>query len=477
MTDNTNTEVKEKKKKREFPHSFIILFSMLILATIATYLIPAGKYDVVVDEVTKRTSIIADSFHYIQSSPVGIFDMFLSIVEGMIDGGQVIFFIFIVGASLHLIVQTGAMDATIASMVRLTTKKPSLSKLLITLIMIVVSAWASTGTFSFEEMIAFVPIFISLAIALGYDTIVGLGMSLIAVGVGFSSATINPFTIGVAQDIAELPIGSGMGLRVIILIVMTAITIAYVLFYANKVKKDPTKSLVYGMEVGDLALNEERLASKFTTGKILALVTLFLGIITIVIGVTKYDWYINEFGAVFLIVSILAGLFNRFSLNKIANTFVVGLERAVMPAMVIGLARGILVVLNKGNILDTIINAFASALSHLSTYVSSLGMLIFQTLLNFLIPSGSAQAATSMPIMVPISDLLGINRQIAVLIFQFGDGLSNLLWPTGMIFIFCSIAKVPVNKYYKFFVPLFGILFLAQVAFVFISLLIGYGPF
>lgn len=471
------TDEKKSKKKREFPHTFVILGCMLILATLATYLIPAGQYDVALDATTGKSMIIADSFHYIDSSPVSLFNMFLSVVEGMIDGGQIIFFIFIVGASLHVIVQTGAMDATIASMVRLTQRKPALSKVCIVLIMIVVSAWASTGTFSFEEMIAFVPIFVTLAIALGYDTIVGLGMSLIAVGVGFSAATINPFTIGVAQGIAELPLGSGMGLRIIILIVMTLIAVIYVLMYANKVKKDPSKSLVAGIEVGDLALNEERLATKFTSGRILALVALFIGILTIIIGVTNWGWYINEFGAVFLIVALLAGLFNRFSLNEIANTFVVGLERAVMPAMVVGIARGILIVLNKGNILDTIINAFASLLGELSIYLSSLGMLIFQTLLNFLIPSGSAQAATSMPIMIPISDLIGLNRQIAVLIFQFGDGLSNLLWPTGMILIFCSLAKVPVNKYYKFFLPLFWILLAAQVVFVFTAILIGYGPF
>lgn len=471
------TDEKKSKKKREFPHTFVILGCMLILATLATYLIPAGQYDVALDATTGKSMIIADSFHYIDSSPVSLFNMFLSVVEGMIDGGQIIFFIFIVGASLHVIVQTGAMDATIASMVRLTQRKPALSKVCIVLIMIVVSAWASTGTFSFEEMIAFVPIFVTLAIALGYDTIVGLGMSLIAVGVGFSAATINPFTIGVAQGIAELPLGSGMGLRIIILIVMTLIAVIYVLMYANKVKKDPSKSLVAGIEVGDLALNEERLATKFTSGRILALVALFIGILTIIIGVTNWGWYINEFGAVFLIVALLAGLFNRFSLNEIANTFVVGLERAVMPAMVVGIARGILIVLNKGNILDTIINAFASLLGELSIYLSSLGMLIFQTLLNFLIPSGSAQAATSMPIMIPISDLIGLNRQIAVLIFQFGDGLSNLLWPTGMILIFCSLAKVPVNKYYKFFLPLFWILLAAQVVFMFTAILIGYGPF
>ena len=475
MSDNKNEN--ELKKKKEFPHTFIILAFMLILASVATYLIPAGKYDVALDAATGKSMIIADSFHYIKSSSVGLFDMFLSIIEGMIEGAQIIFFIFIIGASLHVIVQTGVMDASIASMVRLTQKKPALSKVCIVLIMIVVSAWASTGTFSYEEMIAFVPIFVSLALALGYDTIVGLGMSLIAVGVGFTSATINPFTVGVAQGIAELPLGSGMGFRVIILVVMTLITIVYVLMYANKVKKDPSKSLVAGIEIGDLALNEERLATKFTVGRILSLVTLFVGILTIIIGVTRWGWYINEFGAVFLIVSILAGLFNKFSLNKLSDTFVVGLERAAMPAMVVGIARGILVVLNKGSILDTIINSFASLLSELGIYVSSLGMLLFQMLLNFLIPSGSAQAATSMPIMIPISDLIGINRQIAVLIFQLGDGLSNLLWPTGLILIFCSLAKVPVNKYYKFFLPLFGILFIAQVIFIFSAILIGYGPY
>ncbi len=475
MSDNINE--KQLKKKRVFPHVFVILGIMLVLATIATYIIPAGKYDVLLDQATGRSTIISDSFKYIKSSPVGILGMFLSIIEGMNEGAQIIFFIFVVGASLHIIVKTGAMDAGIASMVRLTEKRPSLSNTCIALTMIVVSAWASTGTLSFEEMIAFVPIFVSLAIALGYDTIVGIAISLIAVGVGFSSATINPFTIGVAQNIAELPLGSGMELRLVVLAVMTLVTVIYVLIYANKIKRDPSKSLVAGIEVGDLALNEERLASKFTVGKSLALITLFLGILTIVIGVSKYKWYINEFGAVFLIVAILAGLFNKFSLNKIANTFVEGLERAVMPAMVVGVARGILVVLNKGNILDTIINVFASGLGKLSIYVSSLGMLLFQTLLNFLIPSGSGQAAASMPVMIPIGDLIGINRQISVLIFQFGDGLSNLLWPTGMILIFCSIAKVPINKYYKFLLPLFFILFIIQIIFIFIAISIDYGPF
>ena len=471
--ENTN----KNKKQREFPHSFIILFSMLILATLATYIVPAGQYESVVDEVTQKTTILADSFHYIKQSPVGFFDMFLSVIEGMNQGSQVIFFIFVVGASLHILLQTGAIDTCIGSMVRLTQKNPNISTLLITITMIVLSAWASTGIFSFEELIAFIPIFISLAIALGYDTVVGLGMSLVAVGIGFASGTINPFTIGVAQDIAELPLSSGLGYRLVIWAVMTTITIIYVLIYANRVKKDPSKSYVAGIEVGDLALDEERLSSRFTTGKVLALVVLLLGIFTIVIGVTKYGWYINEFGAVFLVVAIVAGLVNRFPLNKIANLFVVGLERAVMPAMVIGLARGILVVLQKGNILDTIIHSFASMLSNFNSYVSSFGMLVFQTFLNFLIPSGSAQAATSMPIMVPIGDLIGLTRQTVVLIFQFGDGLSNLLWPTGMIFIFCSIAKVPVNKYYKFFVPLFFILFAAQVVFTFIAVQMGYGPF
>ena len=182
------------RNEKSYPHVFVILGIMILLSTIATYIIPSGEYEMVIDEVTGRSLMISDSFKYIKSSPVGLLDMFLSIIEGMSQGAQIIFFILIVGASIHLIGETGAIDAAIANIVNITEKKPKLSNIFIALSMILVSAWASTGTLSFAEMIVFIPIFVSLSIALGYDTIVGLAMSLLAVGVGYSSSTINPFS-------------------------------------------------------------------------------------------------------------------------------------------------------------------------------------------------------------------------------------------------------------------------------------------
>lgn len=475
---NKNITIQEKpKKKKEFPHLFVLLFVILIIAAISTYIVPAGQYDRVMNDATGRSVIDPNSFKYINSTPVGPFAMLLSIVEGLIQAAPITFLIFMAFASLYLIEQTGTIDASIVMMVKRTQSNPKTAKVTIAICMIVFAAWASTGTFSYEEMIAFIPIFTTLAIALGYDPLVGIGISFIPVGMGFASATINPFTIGVAQGIAELPLFSGLSFRIAVLAVMTIITIAYVLRYADKIKKDPSKSFVADIDFGEFVINDDRMNTKFTKERKLTLAILLIGISIMVFGLTKLHWYINEVGAVFLGIAVVTGLANRWNPNKIANVFVEGLSKGVFSALVVGIARGILVVIDKGHILDTIIHSAANALGSLSLYLSGVGMLIFQSLLNFLIPSGSGQAATSMPIMIPLSDIIGMNRQISVLIFQFGDGFSNLIWPTSFILIACSLAKIPLNKYYKWFMPLFGICFIAQVIFIMIAIKIGYGPF
>ena len=330
---------------------------------------------------------------------------------------------------------------------------------------------------SYEEIVAFIPIFLSLSLALGYDSLVAIGISLLPVSVGFSSATVNPFSIGVAQTIAELPLFSGIEYRIFILVIMTAFTIVYVLLYARKIKKDPSKSLVSDIDYTDMVIDEERMQTPFTVQRKLSVMILFIGIAVMAYGLIRLNWYINQISAIFIIVSISVGIVNGWSANKITNVLAEGLSTAVVSALVVGVARGILVVLTNGNIIDTIIYSAANILQEMSLYASSIGMLILQNFLNFLIPSSSGLAATTMPIMIPISDLIGINRQIAVLIFQFGDGYSNILWPTGFVLIACAMAKVPLNKYYKWFIPYFVICFILQIIFVFGALAINYGPF
>jgi uncharacterized ion transporter superfamily protein YfcC len=467
----------EKEKKREFPHVFVILLTIMLIVTVLTYVVPAGKYERVLDEATDKMVIDPDSFRYIDKTPVNLFNMFVSLVEGLIEASNITFLIFSAISCLHLIEKTGALDASIAVMVKKTQSNSKYSTVLIIIIMAVLAAWGSTGTMSYEEIVAFIPIFLSLSLALGYDSLVAIGISLLPVSVGFSSATVNPFSIGVAQTIAELPLFSGIEYRIFILVIMTAFTIVYVLLYARKIKKDPSKSLVSDIDYTDMVIDEERMQTPFTVQRKLSVMILFIGIAVMAYGLIRLNWYINQISAIFIIVSISVGIVNGWSANKITNVLAEGLSTAVVSALVVGVARGILVVLTNGNIIDTIIYSAANILQEMSLYASSIGMLILQNFLNFLIPSSSGLAATTMPIMIPISDLIGINRQIAVLIFQFGDGYSNILWPTGFVLIACAMAKVPLNKYYKWFIPYFVICFILQIIFVFGALAINYGPF
>lgn len=468
---------KVKKKAREFPHIFIILFAIIIVSTIATYIVPAGRYERVLDEATGRQVIDPQTFKYVERTPVSPFKMLLAMVEGLIDASNISMLIFIASSALYIVERTGAMDASIAWMVRRTEKNPKTSTITITIIMILLGVWGSTGTLSYEEIIAFIPIFATLSMALGYDPLVGIGISYLPVGIGFASATVNPFTIGVAQGISELPLFSGLEYRIVILIAMLTVTVIYVLLYANKVKKSPERSLVSDVDFGDFKMDDNRMNTQFNSKRKATMVVLFIGIAIMVVGLLKLGWYVNEVSAVFLGVIIFTAIVNKWSPNQISREFVTGLSKAVLPALTVGFARGILMVINKGNILDTIIHAAASVLNHLSLYASGFGMLIFQTLLNFFIPSGSGQAATAMPIMAPLADLIGMNRQIAVLIFQFGDGFSNLIWPTSFVLLACAAGKIPMNKYYKFILPMFGITFILQVIFIFTAIAINYGPF
>lgn len=469
--------ITQEKKRSSFPHVFVILLSIMVVAMVATWFVPAGEFSRQLDPKSNRTVIVPDSFHSVEQAPVDPFQMFVAVQKGMTQAGSIVFFIFIVFSSIYVVMSTGAIDAFIAWMVRKTRSNPASANVTFGVLMAVFMIWGSTGTLSYEEMIAFVPIFASLALALGYDPIVGLAVSFVSVGIGFASATVNPFTIGVAQTISELPLFSGLAYRLLILAVMGSITIAWTLRYAAKVKADPSKSVVSDLDFEDLAFDEEKVNLQFTKTHKTVLVLFLITILVAGFGLLKLHWYINQLAGLFLIMGILVGIADRKTPSRIAELFVEGMSKGVLSAMVVGVARGILVVLSEGKIVDSIINGMANLLGQGSAYLSSVGMLLFQTMMNFLVPSGSGQAATTMPIMAPLADLLEVKRQVAVLAFQFGDGFSNLLWPTGFILIGCILAKVPLSRYLRWFLPLFAVLFVVQVLFLWGAIAIGYGPF
>ncbi|WP_242826488.1 YfcC family protein [Caldisalinibacter kiritimatiensis] len=464
----------QEKKKFKVPHTYVILFSVIIVMAILTYIIPAGQFDRI-EGPKGRTIVDPDSFHTVEQNPTTFFDLFKAVPNGMKDAAKIVFFIFIVGGSFQIITATGAIEAGIGKIALALRGK---EKLMIPIFLILFSL--AGGTFGMaEEAIVFVPIGIALARALGYDAITGTAMITLGAACGFTSGFMNPFTVGVAQGIAELPLFSGIGYRLIILVVMLTVTIWYVMRYGNKVKNDPEKSLVRELEIEekDKVIDLSNIPT-LESRHYLVLLAVVVGFGFIIWGVFTSGWYITEIGSTFLAMGIIGGFLGKLGPSKIAEEFVVGAKSIVFGALVVGIARGILVVMKDGLIIDSIINGLALAIQNLPKSISVLGMYIVQVVINFFIPSGSGQAAATMPIMAPLADVIGVNRQVAVTAYQFGDGFTNSIIPTSAALMgVLSIAKIKYEKWVKFLWPLMLIWLVIGAIFLITANAINYGPF
>ncbi len=351
-------------------------------------------------------------------------------------------------------------------------------KLIIPIMMFVFSLGGATFGMS-EETIIFIPIGIALARALGYDAIVGMGMITFGAAIGFSSGFLNPFTVGVAQKIAELPTFSGMPLRIAVWLCMLVTVPMAILRYANKVKRDPEASYVRDLELAqkdDAALSIED--TKLSGRDVLVLLVVVMGLAVIVFGVIQFGWGVLNIASVFLCMGIVGGIVGGNTPNEMARTFIAGAKDIAMGALIVGIARGILVVMSEGQILDTIVHALAAVISGLPKVVAAEGMLAVQCVINFFIPSGSGQASTTMPIMTPLADIIGLSRQTAVLAFQFGDGFTNAIIPThGTLCASLGMAGIPFNKWFKFALPVVAVELVICAMFMVIATVTNYGPF
>lgn len=468
----SNGNMLKKKKGITLPHIYILLFSIIVVCTILTWILPAGEFDRVVNEATGRTVAVAGTFHTVEQSPVGIFQMFQAIYNGMCDAGSVTFFVFISYASINIIISSGAFNGLVAGLLKVFKGKARVA--IIPIFMFIVGIASSTIGL-FEEWFPFVPVFAGIAVAMGFDAIVGMAIVAFGAAMGYSGAMMNPFTVGVAQGIAEVAPMSGMGYRFFCHMALLVVGSALTIRYALKVQADPSKSLVYG-ETEHITMSEDDVQnSPFGIREKLVLLILLAGIIAVVYGCKVYGWYFAELSAVFVIMGILSAIVMGWGPNKIGELYSKGFTDIAMACMMIGLARGILMVLQAGNIIDTVVYYFSLPLAAFPSWFCGVAMLAMQTLLNFLIPSGSGQAATSMPIMAPLSDLLGVSRDTAVLAFQFGDGLSNVLWPTSFPAVMAGLAGIKVEKWWKFAIPVGVALFLTQAVLMILAVVTGFG--
>jgi len=331
-----------------------------------------------------------------------------------------------------------------------------------------------------EETIMFIALGVTLARALGYDALVGMAMIALGAGIGFSSGFMNPFSVGVAQSIAGLPLFSGIELRIVLFAVLWIATSFLLVRYANRVKEDPAKSIVYEEEL-EFSKNQDPATidtREYTTRQKVITAVLFAGFAIIVYGVIGLGWFITEIGAVFLGMGILSGLIGKMNTSEVAENFIAGAKDMMFAALIVGLAQSLVVILEDGLILDTIIYGLSNAVGFLPSVLSAVGMYILQIIINFFVVSGSGQAAVTMPLMAPLADSLGVTRQTAVLAFHLGDGFTNSIIPmSGVLMAQLGVAKISYQKWVKFVTPIMITWVTIGVIFVIIAQAIGYGPF
>lgn len=462
-----------KKKKFEVPNVYIIIMGIAFVSMLLTHIVPAGAYDRVVNE-SGREVVDPATFHLTDPNPQGIFDFFSSFHTGLTEMSDIIFFLFIVGGSFSVIEATGAIEAGLG---KITQKMSGKERIIVPILMFAFSLGGATIGMA-EEALPFVPIMVTLAISLGFDSMTGAAIVLVGCNAGFSGAFLSPFTVGVAQGIAGLPLTSGMGFRIFLFIAMNIVMITFIYRYAGKIKRDPKLSSMYEIDIAREDKLDFNNIKKMEKKHVIVLVLLGIAIVTFTYGVMELGWYMTELSAVFLIMAVLSTIVTRMPLNDFAKHLTSGMATLASGAIIVGFARATLVILTNGGIMDTILYYAAGLVEGLPTGIAVIGMYLFQCLLSFIIPSGSGLAAVTMPIMAPLGDLLDITRQTTVLAYQIGDGVSNIWTPTSGYFMAgLALAKIPWQKWAKWFLPCMLIAYLVGGVFVVIAAYIHYGPF
>ncbi len=442
---------------KKSPDAIVIISAVLLLFVVLTWIVPSGEYArQVIDD---KTVVVAGTYQSLEANPQGVGDLLMAPIKGIVGAAHIIAFVLLVGGAFSILSATGALDAGLGSVLKYAQRNPGMRHLIIPLLMVFFSLAGSTFGMS-EEGLVFILITIPLAQSMGYDNIVGIAIPFIGAGAGFAGAVINPFTVGIAQGISELPVGSGAGYRWIVWTVFTIIAIAFVMSYVFKLEKNPDFGFKAETDSEPHALKD----APFNTGRKIVLILFAIAIGLLMYGSNYWGWYIDEISALFIALGLVAAVITRMKISETVSAFTVGAKDMLVAAIIIGLSKGVLVIAEDGKIIDTVLYAMSNAVGDFPNYVSVQIMFLVQGFINIFIPSGSGQAAITMPIMTPLADLLSIHRQTAVLAFQFGDGLLNLIIPTsGVTMGILAIGKIPYNVWMKWIWKLMVIFILASM--------------
>lgn len=506
---------------KKVPHTYTIVFFIIVFCAVLTWIVPGGQYERTTKLVNgvERTIIVDNSFHNVDSVPQ-TWEIFAALFKGFEKQAGIIVFILMLGGAFWIMNASKSIDVGIFSFLKFTKKleknklvrKLGVNNIILTLIMTMFSAFGAIFGMS-EETIAFIIIMIPLAISMGYDSITGVCIVFVAAGLGFAGAILNPFTIGIAQGLSDLPLFSGIEYRIFCWFIINAIGFTFILRYANKIHKNPKSSPMYELDAewrkrGNADLEDIKYYTPTsawivffaTLGSLVAfsfyfpntclkvgnaesvvpaipIATILFGImglislrksvhffilnilaftiVFLIIGVMGYQWYIMEIAALFFAMGITSGVSMNNSADDIVKLFLEGVKDILSAALIVGLAGGIIIILQDGLIIDSILDSLASTMQNAGKITSVSIMYVIQNLINIIIPSGSAKAALTMPIMAPFSDVIGLSRQATVMAFQFGDGFTNMITPTsGVLIGVLGVAKIPYEKWVKWVWPL-----------------------
>ena len=512
-------------KGKKVPHTYVIVFSFIVLAAILTWVVPGGEFEREMVEVNgqMREVIVQGSFHKTENNPQ-TWQIFSALFDGFVDKADIIVFIILIGGAFWVMNESRAIDVGIQSFLKTVRKLDryrvfrylGVDNIVITLLMLVFSIFGATFGMS-EETIAFTIIFIPLAISMGYDSIVGVSLCFVGAGLGFAGALLNPFTIGIAQGLSSLPLFSGIEYRLFAWAVINLVGITWVLRYAARIRMHPERSLVYE----DDAYWRERdkveldhlnyytplsawiiygiifiimvifsiqhhhitlhIGNSSYSGIFLPLITglflvtgfftlrkslhffilnlLMFTILFLIVGVMGFGWFVKEIATLFLVLGLASGIAMNKGANEIVKLFIEGMKDILSAAMVVGLAGGILIILEDGRVIDSLLYYISQSMNEFGKVASVSVMYVIQSVINIVIPSGSAKAALTMPMMSQFSDLIGVSRQATVMAFQFGDGFTNMITPTsGVLIGVLGVARIPYEKWVKWIAPFMAVL-------------------
>lgn len=451
-----------KKWYQTVPDPMVLIF-MILLATYAlTFVVPAGEYERV--EEDGRTIVVPDSFEYLSDvGAISPFDIFVAVPRGLNEASLYLFIVFIAGGLFHILQRTGALENAIGVAVnRVGVERRNI---------IITAGTFIYGFFGvavgFENNIALVPIAVLIASAIGCSSLVGTTMAVGGIGIGFALSPINPYTVGVAQGIAELPTFSGAWLRTLLVVSSLALLSFYICKWVVKMDfEEPDNTKVMSKSLDEYRLSKQ---NKMTLG------VFILGLAAMLVGVFTRGWYINEIAGMFLLMAIVIGIVNGLSANEIVKQMMEGASKVTAGALVIGLAASIQVILNQAQIIDTIVYALSGLIQGIPGAMSAIMASVVQGAINLFVPSGSGQALVTMPILIPVADLVGMSRQLMITAFQVGDGLTNLIVPTsGGTLAMLALGRVSYVKWLKAILPFMALVYLLAWVGLVIGHYVGY---